>query len=172
MNWTYFIIMGSACFLYVKSADFNCTEGEDCIVSCIGTEACYQANINCPSDARCDIQCIGGGACVYATLNWNNPEAGTGSLTCDGVNACSAVQYPIPLPDEALNITCDNYDECSYATIECPTNARCDIQCIGNFACDSATLNWNNPEAGTGSLTCDGLSACSAVQYPIPLPDE
>eukprot|EP01083_Nonionella_stella_P027966 77010_1 len=81
---------------------------------------------------------------------------------------------PTPAPvcgyvDSEYTCLCPAHGECKKTTLVCPSNSTCRIECSGSSACYATTIQW--PIApGSGTLTCQGRSACNGVNFPIPLP--
>eukprot|EP01084_Bolivina_argentea_P040232 74350_1 len=106
------------------------------------------STIKCPKYGKCHIICSADGACSNSDIIW--PQNTTGSITCNGKEACTGITFPQPPPFEDMILTCDEYRECASSTIKCPEYGNCHIICSAETACYSANIIW--PKNGTGSI--------------------
>eukprot|EP01084_Bolivina_argentea_P067577 123035_1 len=164
------------------------------VCECIGYKACEQSTIWCINGYDCEVICEGDYACTLADIIW--PNNGTGTVTCDGDLSCAWIHFPIPPPNENLDIFCDSSGECYTSIIYCPENGECNIicngtqacydahfilpvngqgniTCVGTSACAWAKIAYgSNTLIGQGNISCDGESACYRLIFPIPDPYE
>ena len=159
---------------------------QDYILQCGGHKACFHSEIRCPTNANCLVQCGWEGnpaddACGYSYINW--PANGNGTLECEGQRACYGVNFPEPPPNQDFTFQCAPYNGiCWEATIQCPSNADCHINCTGtsptSHNCAGAFIDWSNDIGTNSELTCVSATDCgdastgdSVNRPPIHAPD-
>eukprot|EP01083_Nonionella_stella_P078561 215066_1 len=155
-----------------KYETHSCVGNENCTINCgsDGTPGsdgyCEDDTIHCPaSPYPCAVNCNGYKACAHSNIIWgNNP--GLDTLTCIGDVACQGVTFPILDPTTAVNITCQGFATCDFATIYCPSDADCDVYCEGDGPCRSATIN--GPLNGNLWVQCTGSYSCGSTQFNCP----
>ena len=146
---------------------FNCPDSEQCIIVC-GSDGfflghCSSDTVNCPSDdSLCVVNCNGESACYELTVNWND----NGQLNLDGDYAGWGLEFPKPQSNAPTTIICDSFRECSAATIYCPSDADCDVQCSSQGSCDLGAIVYC-PENGDCNIDCSFVS-CGLIQINCP----
>ena len=150
-----------------------------------GVYYCRGMDVICPAYANCTIRCAGYNSCIFVKLHivliyfctcfmslietlsqqmdiiW--PEiVGYGKLICDGRDACTHVEFPIPNPNIPLVVTCGSDSECENAVIYCPLYAPCTINCIEYSSC-----GWSDvycPLNASCTINCTDRWSCKIVK--------
>eukprot|EP01084_Bolivina_argentea_P313875 543609_1 len=151
----------------------TCHPDKLCTVICDMSAACSRSTVICPMNYSCDIICSGTYSCRDIEIN---PPQNYSllTLTWSGFESLRRVKYPPYRPVnydyKQLNVTCNNMGQCSYMEIICPSYAKCNIFCVAERACEFINISWPKLE-GMGSIICEGESACTDLDFPIPEPD-
>merc|ERR1712228_933962 len=82
--------MGIFISSYNHAQDINCTENQDCYVSCLDG-SCFGITINCPQNGGCYVTCDGDNACHGATIIWVDGQPNSLSCGTNGVRSCMAL---------------------------------------------------------------------------------
>lgn len=135
----------------------------DYTITCSGYAACQSSTIRCPSNARCTVICNSDSACYNAYVEWYDF---LGVLECSQNirSACRGVNHPIPPPNQDLSIECLNEGTCSHGTLNCPSNADCNVTCGGldkRWSCNQGDI-WC-PETGNYHVACTDTWSCINV---------
>lgn len=56
-------------------------------------------------------------------------DQGLGTLICAGPESCNGLDFPIPNPSVPYILQCIGSGDCQGASIYCPANADCHINC-------------------------------------------
>ena len=154
--WGVSFASGSQCSALVSS-NITYTEQKTCSSSCSctsGTQPCY---LKCPSGNTCnDLTCNPSGACLievralfrsyFLLIEYNNNKKQTNKQTNNNL----------------LRLQCSG--TCS-GTITCPTDGSdCTIRCLGNNACNTATVYCSGGSNAKCEVDCSNTNACQNTQ--------
>eukprot|EP01083_Nonionella_stella_P176976 620718_1 len=178
----------TACY----EATFQCPENGECVVNCVGHNACLLAKfhgapgtVECEGEYACQraafygvnegINCVGEGVCRYAIFRDVD-----GPIKCEGDGACTgAAFYGV---NEGIN--CVGEGVCRYAIfrdvdgpIKCEGDGACtgaafygvneDINCTGEESpCHDAMFKYSTETTET-VVTCEGITACVSTDFDI-----
>ena len=129
-----------------------CPPNEDCLINCIGSEACKDKTFQCPSNGQCLIQCgtnINDTKSCYQTLFTTKPDTKIISITTRGTNTMA------------------------YSTVFCPSFHNMDNNNCFIYSMDGHSQLSNIHIYTTGSIHnvqiyCEYPSKCyNTTQYPI-----
>eukprot|EP01083_Nonionella_stella_P278862 948401_1 len=142
----------------------SCVGNESCTINCGsdgGLGYCEGDTIHCPAAPYpCTVNCNGYYACRDSNIIWDNTP-GLGTLTCIGEYACWEVTFPSLHPTTAVNITCQGFATCDFATIYCPSDADCAVYCEGPGSCAVATIY--GPVNGNLWVQCTDRDSCNSA---------
>eukprot|EP01083_Nonionella_stella_P068133 180695_1 len=130
----------------------HCTEGLNCYIECKGANACDSATFYCtPGAFNCTVFCSGStnlassGGCRSMIINATGTNGG--NLIVDGINKNEIMRY---------------------LTVYCPSNGKCIISCLDDYACTSGTI-LAQPNTRLLSITCgDFYGSCSSLYMRCP----
>ena len=141
----------------------TCPDNAKCVVVCSGWTSCVETVINCPSTAQCNVYCNDTDSCIAASVIWSSDhslaylDCPWGGYTCNYINPPS---YLNPINNNSnYTFICDGSKECASSTINCPTNADCQVNCIDFVGCSGATINCPQ-QNGECRIICGGKRSC------------
>ena len=144
----------------------TCPSNAQCQVLCTGSSSCQHAIIYCPDTNICNVVCTGSSACYLAVVHWSyDPSIPSGSTTLacpDGGNQCNLIQAPTiinpPNNNRTYNLLCKDPKECASATINCPSDGHCLINCLNEGSCSGSIINC--PSNEDCQILCTGSYSC------------
>ena len=153
-----------------RSSTVYCPTNADCNIKCSSTFSCEESIIYCPSNGKCNVECTGGSSsCGNSVVYWSQVNESYASLYCP--SSCNSIQLPKildpPWNDEAWTQHCTAPYYCHSATINCPTNGDCVVNCIGDHTCTASTINC--PINGKCHIVCDGEESCTFAIFNGPI---
>ena len=141
----------------------TCPDNAICQVLCTESYSCGYSIIHCPSTSLCHVGCTGSNACYQAVVHWSYDPSATSSLACpDQGNQCDLIQSPTiinpPNNNNIYNLICKDNKECASATINCPSNGHCIINCVGYASCSGSIINC--PSNAPCQVICTDSYSC------------
>ena len=146
-----------------KDGILACNDGYDCIVNCLSENACSgSAQIEGPKDAGLRVNCLGGKACE-GSPTLNGEDSMDMSVLCDGYTACKGgVSMNFGMGTGSLE--CNGNNACEGAFVEVPPDAKSFV-CKGTGTCPaSAPQSFSN--AGPQIKPIQPAPGPVQVQYP------
>ena len=155
-----------------KGQIITCPENAKCQLICSGTNSCENLIIHCPATSICDIFCYGTNSCYYTTVHWSFNPLATSNLVCPNED-CNLIMPPRNISARVSNgtstrdCTLSALSRCASATINCPSEGHCFINCIDEFTCPGSIINC--PSNDDCQVVCSGEAACyySTINGPM-----
>eukprot|EP01083_Nonionella_stella_P080135 220023_1 len=138
------------------------------IAKCNETSKCRWSTILCPTNADCIVQCIGSNACLDAVMVWPTNRSVAATLECNVSSDCYGAspepKYIVPNNNADLILNCITEYNCSNYVVDCPTNGGCYISCNATGACKGMVVNW--AESQPNDLYCGHYSSvCYGIHF-------
>eukprot|EP01084_Bolivina_argentea_P016122 30199_1 len=135
----------------------NPPSSQDYTLVCNSESQCENWVINCPINGGCFITCNAISACRDMEINWVKTQ--NHWIDCQPfTEVCFGVHLSWYDQNTPLNLDCKATNACSYAVIDCPTDANCDIDCQFNSACTGIEIN--GPINYALNIQCNQQNAC------------
>eukprot|EP01083_Nonionella_stella_P139514 425653_1 len=137
--------------------------------------ACYEATFQCPENGECVVNCVGHNACLLAKFH-----GAPGTVECEGEYACQrAAFYGV---NEGINCVGEGVCRYAIfrdvdGPIKCEGDGACtgaafygvneDINCTGEESpCHDAMFKYSTETTET-VVTCEGITACVSTDFDI-----
>jgi hypothetical protein len=131
---------------FVCPADCSSCQGNTCIITCDGVDACPEVVV-CPAGVACRVSCGGSNSCSGGV------DCSLGSacnIECSGPGSCPLLTT---CGDGVCNLSCDGLDSCG-GGLDCSNSCQCDSSCPNGGTC--------NDHACPGANPCTKADGCSS----------